>query len=206
MAYSRIHKPCVGGQPVAVDTRPPHRLLRNFAIRTPQLVQPVVYDARLLVHRSARAGGKGERRGNQDAPVHLFFMYRGHCGRIPHQNNAPPMSEVRAIQRSIARLRRFAPSSHGLCTGPASPWASAAAAASRQAGDTSGDNARVMLPEARKLLNRASALLEDEHLRREDFEVLYIYRSLHCYVCCDRRRRRRFKAKSSMCRLPDTAP
>ena len=41
-----------------------------------------------------------------------------------------------------------------------------------------------MLPEARKLLNRASVLLEDEHLRREDFEVLFIYRVLHYHVCC----------------------
>ena len=56
---------------------------------------------------------------------------------------------------------------------PLSPWASAAATARRgDAEDRLVSRAPApMLPEARKLLTRASSLVSEEYLRREEFEV-----------------------------------
>jgi len=79
------------------------------------------------------------------------------------------MGECHWVPMAWILLRRNLPRQAQLrrdFSGPPSPWATAAAATRRPSQPSAP-----ILPEARKLLERARALMGDGHLRRADFEV-----------------------------------
>jgi hypothetical protein len=98
---------------------------------------------------------------------------RGSSRRARHNRARAPPSVPRAlplIPPRLAARRWCAPGPPG--DGPRSPWAVAAAARTAEAGgQVALRRAAPLLPEAQKLLVRARALLEEDYLRKEDFEV-----------------------------------